>query len=580
MPVNDVQLPQFYYTHYPNGTPNVAKFLFPVIEPTGPLPASVDFPLFSEDQDRNYNKKRKRRNREDSDDREDTKVVALAFADPQAGNFSQFLDPLVPDDYGNRQLSDLRDEFIQGLIGTDARFVMVAGDVVNDDLNLYPRHNRIMSVLRIPVWNALGNHDMNIKSPNDRYSTQSFIRTYGPPYYSFDYGDVHFVVLDNVYFKGNTDPFAEGTGTQDRFEPGLPDGGSTYRGEVTQEQLDWLRNDLRFVPKNKLVVLYAHIPFKTLAVSGGNTIGAGNINTVNLDELLEVLDRRKHVYSFSGHDTSNSWLVLLGKKEGRSADLPPIPHKTLAEVRTSLSGPFDDRGVRVSNLEDGNPEGYYFMTFDGNKVETRFETAKSRLNTPSLEPGEQSDFQMRVSVGVSLDRRAIEDLSVPCPAPDLEPIGDPNYAIVNVFDGTELHRVEMSLDGGPFESMEHLVRKEEVVTAPNGTIRPKGTAWCLDPFMVRFKARITSFLVGIKADTTTPEAKRFQIPTPDPSGHLWAATLPTDLAPGVHVLQVRSTDEFGNSAKANKVFEVCEHDFDSIEKGQVLIRDCVTLTAQ
>ena len=98
--------------------------------------------------------------------------------------------------------------------------------------------------------------------------------------------------------------------------------------------------------------------------------------------------------------------------------------------------------------------------------------------------------------------------------------------------------------------------------------------------MVRFKERITSFLEDVKADTTAPETARFQIPTPDPSGHLWAATLPTDLAPGVHVLQVRSTDEFGNKATANKVFEVCEEDFDTIEKGQVLIRDCIVLTAE
>jgi hypothetical protein len=236
----------------------------------------------------------------------------LAFADPQAGNFSQFLDPLVPDDYGNRQLGNLRDGFVQGLVGTEADFVIVAGEVVNDDLNLFPCHNRIMSALGIPVWNALGNYDINIKSPNDEYSTQTYIRIFGPPYTSFDYGDVHFVALDNVSFKGNLDPFGDGVGDLNRLEPGLPDGRSTYRAEITQEQLTWLRNDLRFVPEHKLVVLYAHIPFKTLAVSGANTIGAGNINTVNLDELLEVLDGRKHVYGFSSHDNGNRITATVG----------------------------------------------------------------------------------------------------------------------------------------------------------------------------------------------------------------------------------------------------------------------------
>ncbi|MCB1745257.1 MAG: hypothetical protein KDK91_33120, partial [Gammaproteobacteria bacterium] len=38
VPVDENNLPQFYYIHYPMGTPMVADFQYPVIEPTGPLP--------------------------------------------------------------------------------------------------------------------------------------------------------------------------------------------------------------------------------------------------------------------------------------------------------------------------------------------------------------------------------------------------------------------------------------------------------------------------------------------------------------------------------------------------------------
>jgi hypothetical protein len=89
------------------------------------------------------------------------------------------------------------------------------------------------------------------------------------------------------------------------------------------------------------------------------------------------------------------------------------------------------------------------MTFEAKEVETRFEAARARLNTPSPEGNEGDDFQIRISVGVSLDRRAMEDLSVTCPAPDLEPVGDPNYVVANVFDRTEFREVEMSLNGAP-----------------------------------------------------------------------------------------------------------------------------------
>ena len=50
VPVDDNNLPLFFYRHYPNGTPTAidgapVEWLWPVIEPTGPLPVSIDFPL-------------------------------------------------------------------------------------------------------------------------------------------------------------------------------------------------------------------------------------------------------------------------------------------------------------------------------------------------------------------------------------------------------------------------------------------------------------------------------------------------------------------------------------------------------
>ncbi|MDA7632426.1 metallophosphoesterase, partial [Verrucomicrobia bacterium] len=41
-PVNAHQLPRFFYTHKPAGSPDQS---FPGIAPTGPLPSSIDFPL-------------------------------------------------------------------------------------------------------------------------------------------------------------------------------------------------------------------------------------------------------------------------------------------------------------------------------------------------------------------------------------------------------------------------------------------------------------------------------------------------------------------------------------------------------
>ena len=44
--LDENNLPKFYYLHKPNGSP---KFKFAGVAPTGPLPQSIDFPLYAQD---------------------------------------------------------------------------------------------------------------------------------------------------------------------------------------------------------------------------------------------------------------------------------------------------------------------------------------------------------------------------------------------------------------------------------------------------------------------------------------------------------------------------------------------------
>ncbi|MFB3106866.1 MAG: metallophosphoesterase N-terminal domain-containing protein, partial [Pseudomonadales bacterium] len=48
VPVDADQLPQFYYIHQPNGSPIGLRY--PGIEPTGPLPEQINFPLHAQDE--------------------------------------------------------------------------------------------------------------------------------------------------------------------------------------------------------------------------------------------------------------------------------------------------------------------------------------------------------------------------------------------------------------------------------------------------------------------------------------------------------------------------------------------------
>lgn len=114
VPVNDVQLPQFYYLHYPNGTPHDLRY--GGIEPTGPLPESVDFPLVRQE--------------------DNEKFDALVLADPQT--------------YTSGEIEELRQDIVAELAGTDAAFGLTVGDVVNDPLHLFPEHNAAVAEIGSP----------------------------------------------------------------------------------------------------------------------------------------------------------------------------------------------------------------------------------------------------------------------------------------------------------------------------------------------------------------------------------------------------------------------------------------------
>jgi len=63
-------------------------------------------------------------------------------------------------------------------------------------------NNRIIGQIGLPWWNIGGNHDLNFESPSARYCRETYKRVFGASYYAFEYGDVLFLMLDNVDYLG------------------------------------------------------------------------------------------------------------------------------------------------------------------------------------------------------------------------------------------------------------------------------------------------------------------------------------------------------------------------------------------
>ena len=403
-PVDENNIPQFFYRHYPNGTPNEitgtsVEWLWPVIEPTGILPDSIDFPLFpSTMANENF--------------------LAHGFADTQA-------------QYGTGQ-DMVREELVNPLIGNPygAKFGLTVGDVVFDNLGLYERHKAMMGLMDIPQWYLPGNHDMNFESPNGYFANETYKKHFGPTYYSFDYGNVHFVMLNNVEYAGEGKEF----------------GRSEYRGYINPIQLQWLQNDLNHIPPEKLLVIASHIPLIAEADDGISEPTTGP-NTENFSELLQILEPFEHIYGLAGHDTSNSFKVEVNHNHGWTGS-PWIAH-TLAEVRGSgwVRGPKDLRGVRDAMMEDGNPNGFYVLKFNNTKLTPEF------IPFPS---GPDGTNRMRIMLDPIIDQA--EGSSI-----HRGSLSDDTKIVVNLFDGGVRDMVWASLDGAADQLMTYTVRTDPFI---------------------------------------------------------------------------------------------------------------------
>lgn len=423
---DEFNIPKFFYRHYPDGTPeNIngtnVEWQWQVTAATGPLPDSIDFALTATDFNDVFS--------------------AHAFADPQART--------------ELDQDKLREDLINTLIGNPygAQFGITVGDVVFDNLALYDRHKAMMSLMDIPQWYLPGNHDLNFESPDDHHAMETYKLHFGPVYYSFNVGNVHFVALNNVQYAG-----ADKT---------LESGGR-YRGYISNDQLYWLERNLAAVPKDKLLVIATHIPLISEAADDTGSEPATGPYTVNFGVLLTLLEPFEHIYGMAGHDTSNSWKVEINHTHNWHGQ-PWIAH-TLAEVRGNgwQTGPEDLRGVNDAMMQDGNPNGFYLMRFDDVTVVPQFipfpygvDAAQGMRIT--LDP------QLQAPVDGSINRGYL--------------LADTKI-VVNLFDGGARDSVRLSLNGAPAQDMLYRVRTdpfvervhEQLQGTPQATGRPHRSA--------------------------------------------------------------------------------------------------------
>ena len=359
-PIDENRLPKFYYVHKPQGSPDGLKYAG--IAPTGPLPESVDFPLTEQPE-------------------ADTFKI-LVFGDTQP--------------YNMQEIEWLAHDVIEEVIGTDAVFGISLGDLVGDDLNLFHPLNGVMATVGIPWYNVYGNHDMNFRATDDQYADETFERVYGPTCYSYDWGPVHFINIDNVFFY--------------RDEEDRP----RYSSAIGERQLTFIRNDLALIPTDQLIVVSMHIPLTEMR---------------DVQELMNLLGNRPHTLSLSAH-THIQRDDFVGPEHGWHGDDAHHHHNHATTSGSWWKGTLDEVGIPHTTMRDGAPNGYGVFTFTGNQYSIRFKAARR-----------PADYQMNVWAPWEVASEETGETDV----------------IVNVFGGTKRSTVEIRIgEAGEWRPMTYM----------------------------------------------------------------------------------------------------------------------------
>lgn len=534
-PVNAFGVPQFFYHHKPEGTPEELRY--GGLEPTGALPEAINFPLVRAVESDTFS------------------CVAMGDTQP----------------YSNTEVGYVRDSVIKDLLRhdlTDARCLLLLGDVMGDDLDLLPRFMDLFSVAGLPQYYIHGNHDFDFDATSDAHSADSWRRIYGPNYYSFEIGEVLFVALDNVVYPCGEEHV--GPGGRDRCVE--PDASPTYTGLVSDDQMAWLENTLALVPEDKLVVLMHHIPFVSFIDS--NT---GRHQTDNVARIHELV-RGRPALSLSGHTHTFEYLAAgewyQGWEEMVGVTRLPFDHIVAgAPSGNWFQGDFGFDGTPMAFARGGTPPGYMIIDFDGSSFRTTFHAAHQPLertmalsfNTPQFRSWFDTLWTWQDEMG-----RGAKELP-PVTVGDLDDLklftaddlAEGVFLTANVWGGDRHTRVVARIDDGAPMTM---TRTQE----GNGEDIRSGAEFA-DPFAVPRQMTIGRY--AWQSTDGDPRAQGFEIwqgrqfgPVPpqgmssghvaDSSTHLWRLRLPDALPEGSHVATVEVTDRHGRTSVDRIIFEV------------------------
>lgn len=378
LPLNEINQPRFYYLHKLETLEEHPERSESEVSSEGMLPDLLNFPLLKS--------------------KSASEFKVLFTGDIQTKT--------------ELELSYFQKIVVREMMAHEIDFLVPLGDIAWDDLSIYPKTKQLLGKIGTPVFPVCGNHDVDFKVNSRKQATQTFQRHFGPTYYAFDYGKVHFVVLDVIGYDGWDEE-------NDKKGP--------TSGKIDEQQLEWLRNDLALVPYEHLIVFLSHIPFYTdMAPEDAYR------NVQNRAALFDIVRYRPHLFSLSAHTHCVEHVDLRVAGWEGMGDFSALIAG--AACGAWWKGPKENDGMPTRMGVDGTPNGFFIFTFKDNGFDYDFIPADA---PPS--------YQMRIySVGGT----------------DVE---QPKFIYANIFAASPKATVTFSIDGKNPLNMERLTMRDPYV---------------------------------------------------------------------------------------------------------------------
>ena len=219
----------------------------------------------------------------------------------------------------------------------------------------YMRDHMHKDAAGMPIFQTMGNHDFlyfNSSAPiaadesSSTYNIKAqrlFENLFGPINHSWNRGDAHIVCMRDMLWNSNTDP-------------------GDYSLGFSDEQYQWLKQDLSFVPKDKLVILCVHIPL----------VNSTKKNIQNVISLLAQYDEA-HIMAGHTHYMRNE---------------PTLSKGVYEHVHAAICGAW-----WASNVNgDGCPNGYGVYDIEGNTIKNWYYKGVNNVM-------KERDYQIRLYRG-------------------------------------------------------------------------------------------------------------------------------------------------------------------------------------